>query len=30
MTFSVKMTVFLYLISLGIIWNGFHSFLLPH
>lgn len=29
MTFSVKMTMFLYLVSLGIISNGFHNFLLP-
>ena len=29
MTFSVKMTMFLYLLSLGIIANGFHG-LLPH
>jgi hypothetical protein len=30
MTFSVKMTMFLYILSLGIIANGFHGFQLPH
>ena len=29
MTFSVKMTMFLYLLCLGIMWNGISSFLLP-
>ena len=30
MTFTVKMTMFLYAMSVGIISNGFHKFLLPH
>ena len=30
MTFTVRMTVFLYVLSLGIITHGFHGFLLPH
>ena len=30
MTFTVKMTMFLYAMSIGIITNGFHKFLLPH
>jgi hypothetical protein len=30
MTFSVKMTMFLYAVSIGVISNGFHGFLLPH
>jgi hypothetical protein len=30
MTFTVKMTMFLYAMSVGIISNGFHRFLLPH
>ena len=30
MTFSVKMTVLLYAVTVGIISNGFHGFLLPH
>ena len=30
MTFTVKMTVFLYLLSVGIISHGFNGFLLPH
>lgn len=30
MTFTVKMTMFLYVLSVGIIANGFQGFLLPH
>jgi hypothetical protein len=30
MTFTVKMAMFLYILSVGIISNGFHGFLLPH
>jgi hypothetical protein len=30
MTFTVKMTMFLYAMSVGIISNGFHRFLVPH
>jgi len=30
MTFTVRMTVFLYVLSLSIITHGFHGFLLPH
>ena len=30
MSFTVKMTMFLYAASIGVISNGFHSFLLPH
>jgi hypothetical protein len=30
MTFTVKMTMFLYILSVGIISQGFHGFLLPH
>jgi len=30
MTFTVKMTMLLYAVSIGIISNGFHGFLLPH
>ena len=30
MTFTVKMTMFLYAVSIGIVSNGFHHFLLPH
>ena len=30
MTFTVKMTKFLYAMSVSIISNGFHKFLVPH
>ena len=30
MTFTVKMTMFLYVLSLGIISHGFNMFLNPH
>jgi hypothetical protein len=30
MTFTVKLTMILYAVSVGIISNGFHNFLLPH
>ena len=30
MSFTVKMTMFLYALSVGVISNGFHGFLLPH
>jgi len=30
MSFSVKMTMFLYAVSIGVISKGFHGFLLPH
>lgn len=30
MTFTVKMTMFLYVMSIGIISNGFHKFLVFH
>jgi hypothetical protein len=30
MTFTVKMTMLLYVVSVGIISNGFHTFLTPH
>lgn len=30
MTFTIKFTMFLYAVSIGIISNGFHKFLLPH
>ena len=30
MTYTVKMTMFLYVVSLGIIVHGFNGFLLPH
>lgn len=30
MTFTVKVTMFLYALSVGIISNAFHGFLLPH
>jgi hypothetical protein len=30
MTFTVKMTMFLYMVSIGVMSNGFHRFLMPH
>lgn len=30
MSFTVKMTMFLYVLSVGVISHGFHGFLLPH
>jgi len=30
MSFTVKMTMFLYAVSIGVISNGFHGFLLSH